>query len=219
MMRNRTIREDNDNYPMGLGPKNRPKRSSWNPFAKFASIGSIPSVIAGVKDRQLLPQIVGFKNGMPVKSKSPSKSIPIDHDDVSTRGLSAVSAQITKSPIFPLLDRPKPIIDMIKSRSTVVERVKLLGKFGLLGQTQNRNIPVPQMLTRTVPTYGRGTSIATIPSVSGIISGPNRSTMINPQSLIRRFRSGTRSQLMAQSNLPGSQLPPRSSRKALPLAI
>jgi len=232
MMRSRTIREDNDNYPSGLGFKNRPKRTSWSPFSKFAGIGSIPSTIGGVKDRQLLPQIVGFIGGKSVKSKSPSKSIPIDHDDVSTRGLSAVSAQITKSPIFPLLDRPKPIIDKLKFRNTIIERVKLIGKFGLVGQALNKNIPTPQMLTRTVPKYGRGTTIANIPSVSGVISGPNRTTMINPQSnlpgsqlttrltraLRRGMRGGVRGQLTAQSHLPGSQLPARSSRKALPFA-
>ena len=201
------------NYAEGMGIINPPKRASWDPSQRFGSLGNIPSAIGGIKDRQLLPQTVGFIRGRAIKSKVPSKAIPIDHDDWSARGLGTVSGQITKAPIFPVLDRPKPLIDFLKFRDLKVERVRIFGQFGLMGQVKNRNIPVPQSLTRTRIPIPKGTTIANFPSAIGIKSGPSRTGMLAPQSnrpgshiftQVRRKFFGKQYPMRRQSNLPGS---------------
>jgi len=212
------VTEHGTNYPTPLGFINKPAKASWSPFSKFAGIGSIPSVITGIMDRQLRPQFFGRTAGVP------RKALSVDHDDYSSRGLGAISAQLTQGPIFPVLDRPKPLIDYIKVRIPLIERAKLLGSFGLVGQVMNRNIPTPRAMQHPAGSlqYPRGSGVKNIPSVMGIISGGHRTGYLSPQShlpgsqLAARITSKFRGHsLAAQSHLPGSNLEPRSRLKTL----
>lgn len=147
---NMTIVERRTNYPNALGRLNLPDYDQWAP-ALLEKLEKRGSVIGGMVDRTMLPQR--------------DMSIVVE-DDLRSR----LNQQLTSSPIFPLIDRPKPLIDFIKERSPIVPRKSLLGAFGLVGQT-TRNIPRPFQKVR----IDRTRNLTRFPSAVGSdVSGPFR---------------------------------------------
>ena len=135
------IIEEGLNFPGVLGRKNRPATRSWGIGRPFANI---PSVRDQGRDPSLLPEEV-----------NPEIHIAGEYE---TDVHNANSAQLTKHAIFPLLDRPKPFIQKIKSRAPLIPRSKLLGVFGLVGQGKWD--------------WPRDKPLATIPKAMSILSGP-----------------------------------------------
>jgi len=129
--------EEKTNYPTTLGYRNRPKTKMW-PIGR--KIAEVPSVLGIGREPSLLPQI------------------NVEHD-YETK-VHNVNYQLTKSPIFPILDRPKPVLEFVKTRSPILSRRKLLGVFGVLD---------PQAMT-----WPAGRRIGELPSVMSILSGPRR---------------------------------------------
>lgn len=88
-----------------------------------------------------------------------------------------IRAQMANYPIIPVIDRPHPLLDMVKQRPTVIPRLKLIGAFGIVDPAQTEyNIPRPYPRPMGWPA---GKAISTIPSVIADISGasgPERTT-------------------------------------------
>jgi len=82
--------------------------------------------------------------------------------------------QLTKRPILPLIDRPKPVIEAIKAYAPVVPRTKLLGVFGVIDPPETvKNVPQPWG-PRTWPV---GADVGGLPSVvqaGAGVTGPSR---------------------------------------------
>lgn len=181
----RERRENNEtNYPGKLGRKNYPSTKSW-PEQAVRRVASMPSAIGGTGHKGLLPQGLpprgtGLIRGTARKGRGYGR--PLTDEERRARHASVMSdgkrmdAQITEHPIFPLLDRQKPLIDSVKERAPWVKRSKLLGSFGLVGQREfsrggvGRNIPDP----RSTLKIRAGEDTARIPSVMGVGYGPHR---------------------------------------------
>jgi hypothetical protein len=87
--------------------------------------------------------------------------LPVLRPEISIHGdeeTVAHSAQLTEHPIFPVFDRPHPVLDAVKARAPLVPRTKLIGVFGILDPAE----------------WAAGANIASLPSVLGIIPGPER---------------------------------------------
>lgn len=166
------IVEESTNYPTILGPENIPPEKSWG---SGRIINTLPSVIANGMDRTFLPQrlvrkprilrgrqgIRGDELSLHTESEVLNKNIQYNH-------------QLTKYPIIPMLDRPKPIIEKIKAMSPMIPRTKLLGVFGVIDPPQTvNNIPNPW----GPRTWTAGADLGKLPSVvqtGGGVSGPSR---------------------------------------------
>jgi len=138
------IVEEGKNYPSVLGRKNVPSTKSWPPGRVLARL---PAVRGLGREPSLLPQEI---------------SVQVD-EDVKSHSL---QGQLTKYPIFPLLDRPTPILDWLKMRSPLIPRAKVLGAFGLID---------PQY------TWPPERPIGSIPKPMSILSGPRHP--LHPQKI------------------------------------
>jgi len=141
-----TIVEEGRNLPSILGRKNIPTTKSWPPGRILARL---PAVRGLGREPPLLPQ----------KSEI---SVQVD-EEVKSHSL---QGQLTKYPIFPILDRPKPLLQWIKMRSPLIPRVKILGAFGLVD---------PQY------TWPPERQIGSIPKPMSILSGPRHP--LHPQKI------------------------------------
>lgn len=96
--------------------------------------------------------------------------------------------QMAKYPIFPVLDRPKPILAAIKEFSPIIPRVKFLGVFNIIDPPElaggdfsaGRRYAKPYPWTK-FKSWDPKRNIANIPSVTArdLVSGPERS--VSPQ--------------------------------------
>jgi len=192
------IIEEATNFPTVLGRKNIPAVKSWG---SGRIIGTLPSVARERQGlfpqflRQLPPRGTGLRLGTAREGVARGmgrrltelerlkrhremygRDLSIQAEEAQMQMNAQYSAQMTKYPIVPLLDRPHPVLDAIKASATVVPRTKLLGAFGIIDPTENpieRNIPTPWG-PRTWPT---GADVGRLPSVvqTGVgASGPTR---------------------------------------------
>jgi len=162
------IVEHGTNFPRSLGFKKYPFTKTRPANMPIANMGS---AIGGIRDRTLLPQSTSIGDAL---------SVYID-DDVRDKG--AFDKQLTSRPVFPLFDRIKPFIDSIKSRAPMLDRRKVLGSFGLVGQGHNpsRRMALPGV-GKNIPTpwkkreWSATRNIANLPSVVGniLVSGPTK---------------------------------------------
>lgn len=108
-------------------------------------------------------------------------------------------SQLTEHPVFPLLDRPKPIIEALEEYVPIIPRVKVMGALGLLGQRfkarggpygEERRIPKPYPYEKF--TWGVGKNIARIPSVIArdITPGPEHTVSPQRRDITRKVMSG-----------------------------
>jgi len=128
--------EEGRNLPSVLGRRNLPTERAWPVTRRLATI---PAVRGLGREPPLLPQR--------------DISVQVD-EDVKSHSL---QGQLTKYPIFPILDRPKPLLQWVKMRSPIIPRVKILGAFGLVD---------PQLR------IAEGRPIGSIPKPMSILSGP-----------------------------------------------
>ena len=135
-MSNLPIVEEGRNLPSVLGRRNIPTERPWPITRRLATI---PAVRGLGREPPLLPQR--------------DISVQVDEDVKSHN----IQGQLTKYPIFPILDRPKPILDWLKARNTLIPRAKLIGAFGLVD---------PQLR------IAEERPIGTIPKPMSILSGP-----------------------------------------------
>jgi len=159
-----TILEEGSNFPSVLGRKTYPKTEiRRGPIADKAMAligGETPVHLAQLLRRPLIEKI------------RPREPLSVVGEEMVHTSL---EPQITKYPIFPILSRSHPILDIIKDRTTVLPRVKLLGAFGLVDPTQvEKNIPRPWVRDTIWPP---GKEIARIPAVLGIIPGPVKTVL------------------------------------------
>jgi len=111
------------------------------------------------------------ENGRNVPSRVGRKNLPTERpwpagrrlaDLPSARGIGReppLLPQLTKYPIVPLLDRPKPVLQWVRTRNPIVPRVKILGAFGLVS---------PQL------EIGESRPIGSVPHPLSILSGPRQ---------------------------------------------
>ena len=172
----REPREREPNFPRVLGRKNYPREGQWS-GGPLRSVASMPSAVGGVGHKGILPQ--RKMHGLRRESR---KMSVYTEDEVRYKN-AQLGAQITGHAIFPLFDRPKPLIQPIKERAPIISRTKLLGAFGLVGQASSagmrpvlpasgRNIASPWGPRKWPATMG----VARMPSVvaDSLTSGPRR---------------------------------------------
>ena len=140
------IVEEGRNFPTVLGRKNIPTTKSWPPGRILAR----------------LPMVRGLGREPPLLPQKSEISVQVD-EDVKVHSL---QGQLTKYPIFPILDRPTPVLDWLKSRSPIIPRVKLIGAFGVVD---------PQY------TWSPERPIGNIPKPMSILSGPRHP--LHPQKI------------------------------------
>jgi len=129
--------EEGRNLPSVLGRRNLPTERAWPVTRRLATI---PAVRGLGREPPLLPQRADI-------------SVQVD-EDVKSHSL---QGQLTKYPIFPILDRPRPLLQWVKMRSPLIPRVKILGAFGLVD---------PQLR------IAEERPIGSIPKPMSILSGP-----------------------------------------------
>jgi len=145
MVSNLPIVEEGRNLPSVLGRRNLPAGKSW-PIGRV--LAKVPMVRGLGREPPLLPQSeISVQTDEDVKSHS-------------------IQGQITKYPIFPILDRPKPLLQWVKMRSPLIPRVKVLGAFGLVD---------PQLKISETRQIGG------IPKPMSILSGPRHP--LSPQKI------------------------------------
>lgn len=172
----REPRERETNFPRVLGRKNYPREGQWS-GGPLRSIASMPSAVGGVGHKGILPQ--RRMHGL----RKESRKMSVYAEDAIRYKNAQLGAQLTGRAIFPLFDRPKPLIQTLKERAPVISRTKLLGAFGLVGQASSagmrpvlpgsgRNLANPRGSRRWPATMG----IARMPSVVAdtLTSGPRR---------------------------------------------
>ena len=173
----REPRERETNFPGVLGKKNYPREGKW-PGGPLRSIASMPSAVGGVGHKGILPQKLTGHIG-----RRETRKMSVYTEDALRFKNAQMGAQLTGRAIFPLFDRPKPLIQTLKERAPIISRTKLLGAFGLVGQASaagmrpvlpasGRNIANPRGSRRWPATMG----IARMPSVvaDSLTSGPRR---------------------------------------------
>jgi len=172
----REPRERETNFPGVLGRKNYPREGQWS-GGPLRSIASMPSAVGGVGHKGILPQ--RSMHGL----RRETRKMSVYAEDAIRFKNAQMGAQLTGRAIFPLFDRPKPLIQSIKERAPIISRTKLLGAFGLVGQASSagmrpvlpasgRNIANPRGARRWPATMG----VARMPSVVAdtLTSGPRR---------------------------------------------
>jgi hypothetical protein len=107
-----SIVEDGRNLPRVLGRKNVPAEKPW-PVGRV--LANLPAVRGLGREPSLLPQRTEI-------------SVQPD-EDVKSHSL---QGQLTRHPILPILDRPKPLLSWVKARSPLIPRTKVLGAFGIV---------------------------------------------------------------------------------------
>ena len=130
--------ENGRNLPSVLGRRNLPTEKPW-PVTRV--LARLPAVRGLGREPSLLPQS--------------EISVQVD-EEVKSHSL---QSQLAKHPIFPILDRPKPLLQWVKMRSPLIPRVKVLGAFGLVD---------PQY------TWPPERQIGNIPKPMSILSGPRQ---------------------------------------------
>lgn len=156
------IVEEKTNFPTALGYKNRPPTRE-----RSGSIGEqAMALVRGVTPIHLAQRFRGKK----------SQSLSV-HSEYETY-VHNLNTQMTKYPLVPVLDRPHPILDMIKATPPILPRVKLIGAFGIVDPEEllavEKNIPRPYPRPME---WAPGKLVATIPSAIADIrdgSGPER---------------------------------------------
>lgn len=111
----------------------------------------------------------------------------------------ASNAQMTKYPIVPVLDRPHPVLDWVKTRSPLLPRVKLIGAFNIVdpsdfsaqrygagsaggNYSRERRLPQPYPYTKFV--WDPRKDIARLPSVAIVGSHPTPPTrQLSPEKI------------------------------------
>jgi len=99
------IVEEGRNLPSVLGRRNIPVEKPW-PVTRV--LAKLPAVRGLGREPSLLPQ----------------GDISVQTDEIQS--------QLAKHPIFPIFDRPKPLLQWVKMRAPLVPRTKILGTFGLV---------------------------------------------------------------------------------------
>jgi len=137
--------ENGRNLPSVLGRRNLPTEKPW-PVTRV--LARLPAVRGLGREPSLLPQS--------------EISVQVD-EEVKSHSL---QSQLTKYPIFPILDRPKPLLQWVKMRSPLIPRVKVLGAFGLVD---------PQLKISETRQIGE------IPKPMSVLSGPRHP--LSPQKI------------------------------------
>lgn len=187
------ILEHGSNFPRSLGFKNYPATKT-RPLRQ--SIATMGAAIGGERDRTLLPQGLPMRGtglltgrarstrgrGRPLSESERlrrHKGLNVNIDDDVRFQNQIFSRQLTSRPIAPMFDRPKPIIDLLKSRSTLIPRRKAGGAFGLVGQRSRGSRRMTLPMARNIPTpwktrkWPATANVARLPSAVGILSGPS----------------------------------------------
>ena len=106
-------------------------------FPKFREVWDFP-LLGGrlVKDGWLFPQELpergrGLIIGTARKLLERGRGVPLTEEERKARH-KAIFGEVTSYPIFPILDRPHPLLDWVKERDTIIPRVKILGAAGVV---------------------------------------------------------------------------------------
>jgi len=106
-----------------------------------------------VEDRTNYPTVLGYRNipwtGIRVK---PIARLPMAlvGGETPVHLAQRLRAQLTRYPIFPVLDRPHPVLDAIKGMAPIVPRVRLLGAFGIINPFQAKSKISPKRAVLSV---------------------------------------------------------------------
>jgi hypothetical protein len=112
---------------------------------------------------------------------------------------SQMDSQMAKNPTIPVLNRPHPVLDWVKTRKPLVPRVKLIGTFNIVdpsdfnaqrygarsaGGEYNRERRLPQPYPYTKFVWDPTKDIARLPSVAVIGSHPTPPTrQLSPEKI------------------------------------